>query len=1702
MAKDIDLVIRAKNEATKALDDVTKSLGALASKEAEVEKASGGAATGLGKLKTELAKSSDTNAALTAFTKIIEAFNKAKTASAGIERSLSELSGELTKTTRESQAAAFETGRLASAKAALAQIEGREKAAIAETTAALKVQTAELRQNESTLKRVIDKQISAKKLAANSDRLPAPTGNSLRDQIDASFKANLSGGSAKSSYQAIAEAQIEQSRARITATQATLTAQSANAAKTAADIATTGERLKAVGGVAKTLESDINSLTGKVVSLTGTLARSNGELAQIESTATRASAALGGLATNEAAVAARMNAEATKAAMLRGRVDGLKGGKTAEAATGSDPDALRQRRAVNVEYAAAQANVEKLSAQMRNAKGPTEDLAEAFGRAQARAIAATAAYKAQQTALQELKGATSSFSAFSQKNAQAPAPVDKSYVPPKIPDTKAAAAGASAAAAPIAAMGDAGRNAAAGLDSMGRALREVGDGSRQTLSLSERLRGEMITLAAGFIGVQAAIGGVSKVVDVFRTMEAAQNRLASVFAGDTQRVGVEIDFLQRTASRLGISFGALAGEYGKLAIAAKAQNFQSEETRRIFLAVAEAGRVNKLSNEDMSRVFLALTQMMSKGKVMSQELKTQMSEVLPGAYDIFATSIGKTTAQLEDMLAKGEVLANSDTMMAFANELNKRFGSQLQASLSSTTTQIGKFQNNLELAALQVANGGLIEGFTLLLKTLNSYLESKEGQEFFMSLGAAAGRFFTALSNLVPYVGLAKTALEAFIAVKIGTMLSGWLTGLVATRAAMAANAKEALSQAGSVGVLAGSQTRLNVTTNLLHGSLGALRARMLEVAAGGGAMAAGSGIAAAGLGILQRVALLASVAVRGLLAAFGGVAGLVLTGVTVAVGYWLTKVEDTTAAIADHKKLMDQIVGAYDKAADKAGDWQKNVEGLTKAQIEQRLNAAIKETTALTASKQDIVSPTIRGEKNGMPFVGQDPQINLIVKAFKEGTISAAEFKKSLDDLGNANPNLKSYTTDLQNQADKYLVLEAEVEKLKAQLALMNGTATEAQKRLLGTADALKQNDFKAATADVVKFKEAIDGLKAVLPALAVELKKTKFDADALENLRKAVEAANGDEKLIKEAYALYDRAGNQGDKEKMQAYLDRYSGGKIPASMFQAIKGEESYRSSAYDIGDGPTIGFGSKRMNGRAVQMGDTVTEEQAYAQATKDIQDFLAKVLAAVGDRPLNQNQLNALTSYVYNTGNTNNKAFRTIREGGSDQEVADALRNGINTQNGKVLPALTARRGREADLFMTPVDRSTGDATGKTELEIAQQKEEARIKRLRESEEETRKDNQAADAQRAINDAESEASEKRKQAIAKLRLDEEQKYHDAGTPIDTAAVDARVAAGTKLYDANHVTDQAKEQEAKANALYAERLALMERIKVAKEQGDTEMLTKTRAELEDVNKKTREAIDLAIKYWEAVGGPEADKAIAKLRKQTEESKRAEKGILTAGRVNNMLADGIANAFDTALSGIGKAIAGTEKWSDAIKGVGVAFVNFAATFIREIAMMILKQMVLNALQSAMGGGAGGAGGAIASIANSLVGTGHTGGLVGSQTIGSGNASRSVSPLLFANAARYHNGGIPGLQPNEVPAILKKNEEVLTENDPRNMLNGGKNGGGATGAGFDTLKVINVLKDEHIADAMQSPAGTKAVLSVANKNRTAFKSALGMDK
>jgi hypothetical protein len=128
---------------------------------------------------------------------------------------------------------------------------------------------------------------------------------------------------------------------------------------------------------------------------------------------------------------------------------------------------------------------------------------------------------------------------------------------------------------------------------------------------------------------------------------------------------------------------------------------------------------------------------------------------------------------------------------------------------------------------------------------------------------------------------------------------------------------------------------------------------------------------------------------------------------------------------------------------------------------------------------------------------------------------------------------------------------------------------------------------------------------------------------------------------------------------------------------------------------------------------------------------------------------------------------------------------------------------------------------------------------------------------------------------------------------------------------------------------------------------------------------------------------------------------------------------------------------------------------------------------ESALNSLMKALessGGGGGGLGNLLGSLTSAVA---HSGGIVGSSRL----SSRSVSPLAFAGARRFHTGGYLGLRKDEIPLIAQAGEMIMSRKDTRRMKQAGvslsRYGLGSQFGGMDNAQA---------ASRVQSPGATGA--------------------
>ncbi|POF61577.1 hypothetical protein [Novacetimonas maltaceti] len=207
-------------------------------------------------------------------------------------------------------------------------------------------------------------------------------------------------------------------------------------------------------------------------------------------------------------------------------------------------------------------------------------------------------------------------------------------------------------------------------------------------------------------------------------------------------------------------------------------------------------------------------------------------------------------------------------------------------------------------------------------------------------------------------------------------------------------------------------------------------------------------------------------------------------------------------------------------------------------------------------------------------------------------------------------------------------------------------------------------------------------------------------------------------------------------------------------------------------------------------------------------------------------------------------------------------------------------------------------------------------------------------------------------------------------------------------------------------------------------------------------------------------------------------------------------------IGKAFSTSASnGLGDFLQGIANGKSALQSLKAAAIDFGISFTKQLADISLNSLFSNASGNTVGEGMSSFGDilgqGLSSIGKSLFSSiFHDGGIVG----GSASMRSGISPSAFAGAVRYHTGGLAGLAPNEVPAILQRDEEVLTRSDPRHILNGGT---GTSAAGStQSIRNVLVMNPKDLAQAVSGAHGEKVVLTHIKNNAASVRSILGVNR
>jgi tape measure domain-containing protein len=675
---------------------------------------------------------------------------------------------------------------------------------------------------------------------------------------------------------------------------------------------------------------------------------------------------------------------------------------------------------------------------------------------------------------------------------------------------------------------------------------------------------------------QAFPGQVMQAVGALQTY---RNSLKAI-TPSSKEFAASNDYILQLVDKFNVPLESARSGFIKLYASMAPAGFSGNEIRGLFAGISKAAATFGMSADKVDRVTYAFAQMASKGQVMSEELKGQLGDVLPGALAIFSEAAGfkgpnaisKFSKALEDGAYKGEsmvaLLKNVTVVM------NQEFGPGAEGAART-------FQG-------------------LMNRMANSTLQLYETFEP-VAIGFAN-------QVVVPLTAGIKTVADGFkayftgqqAATQGGNALAAKLTELTPTFQGLAANAKLIADQLFNAAKVVGFflETAAKIASNPLVGGLLKIYTNVLLVNAAftllGGRALVGlvTGIGAAiarfialntAMAAMQRTTAVTSSSLAGTqlqMALLTRNAGAAIGPVNMLKGALLglarfalipIAIEIVVNGLAELdrlKKSLDDIAGFSSK------EYQKQVKGLSKEEVNSRI-IVNRRTQAAIVKEQKGYNTPILGAIRGL-FTGRDEELRARkgVVTTQAAVLSGAKgnlTQKQLDErrygsTGTVAPMPEGVGSDSKKKKGKKeresqaaqlkLDLELSKEQFALDLQMINAQLTS---------NVIEQNRIEGAK-EILDLQYQIKGVKLEqIPEDEKQLKIAKLqkeiEAARAQNNAKLVLAMTQETKAIEENIKKTVQ-GYQQELQEKQRYAELLSQGVAPALAKVYIEIERAFK------------------------------------------------------------------------------------------------------------------------------------------------------------------------------------------------------------------------------------------------------------------------------------------------------------------------------------------------------------------------------------------------------------------------------------------------------------------------------------------------------------------------------------------------------------
>lgn len=184
--------------------------------------------------------------------------------------------------------------------------------------------------------------------------------------------------------------------------------------------------------------------------------------------------------------------------------------------------------------------------------------------------------------------------------------------------------------------------------------------SRDIMAINRKLNSMVSGLRSkipgiGLLSAGGLLYGGKEAIETSARLESMNTAIRFV-SGSAEEGQKNIDFLNATTKDLGLDIEVATEGFKRLTASAK-KTKSMESIRQMFYNMSVGIRTLGLDAQASERIFYALSEMFSKGTVMAQELKLQLGNSLPGAFDLMREVTKRNMKAFSKMMRAGDVTA-------------------------------------------------------------------------------------------------------------------------------------------------------------------------------------------------------------------------------------------------------------------------------------------------------------------------------------------------------------------------------------------------------------------------------------------------------------------------------------------------------------------------------------------------------------------------------------------------------------------------------------------------------------------------------------------------------------------------------------------------------------------------------------------------------------------------------------------------------------------------------------------------------------------------------------------------------------------------------------------------------------------------------------------------------------------------------------